>query len=111
MRWKQIENAPKIFLLVFATDDEIANVLQQFARDGGLGGSSFEAIGALSYAKLGWFNWESNSADCSFLTSKSPGNCSEVLGSRVRWPRDSEGSLQVRPRLERRGRPWSSRRF
>jgi predicted DNA-binding protein with PD1-like motif len=31
-------------------------VLQQFSRHQGLGGSSFKAIGALSYAKLGWFN-------------------------------------------------------
>jgi hypothetical protein len=31
-------------------------VLQQFSRQQGLGGSSFKAIGALSYAKLGWFN-------------------------------------------------------
>ena len=36
MRWKQIEDAPKTFLLVFATGDEIASVLQQFARELGL---------------------------------------------------------------------------
>jgi uncharacterized protein len=28
-----------------------------------LGGSSFKAIGALSYAKLGWFNWETKKYD------------------------------------------------
>jgi uncharacterized protein len=28
------------------------------SRESGIGGSSFKAIGALSYAKLGWFNWE-----------------------------------------------------
>jgi uncharacterized protein len=58
MRWKQIENEPKVFALIFETGDEIASVLQQFSKKQGLGGSSFKAIGALSYAKLGWFNWE-----------------------------------------------------
>ena len=58
MRWKQIENEPKTFALIFAIDDEIASVLQQFAKEQRLGGSSFKAIGALSSAKLGWFNWE-----------------------------------------------------
>jgi len=33
MRWKQIEDEPKTFVLVFETGDEIASVLQQFARD------------------------------------------------------------------------------
>jgi uncharacterized protein len=33
-------------------------VLQQFAKHQGSGGSSFKAIGALSCAKLRWFNWE-----------------------------------------------------
>jgi hypothetical protein len=56
MRWKQIEDEPKTFALIFETGD--ASVLQQFARGQGLAGSSFKAIGALSYAKLGWFNWE-----------------------------------------------------
>jgi predicted DNA-binding protein with PD1-like motif len=28
-----------------------------------LAGSSFKAIGALSYAKLGWFNWETKEYD------------------------------------------------
>jgi uncharacterized protein len=58
MRWKQIENQPKVFALIFETGDEIASVLRQFAKEQGLGGSSFKAIGALSYAKLGWFNWD-----------------------------------------------------
>jgi predicted DNA-binding protein with PD1-like motif len=58
MRWKQIENQPKVFALIFETGDEIASVLRQFAKEHGLGGSSFQAIGALSYAKLGWFNWD-----------------------------------------------------
>jgi hypothetical protein len=63
MRWKQIEDEPKVFALVFETGDEIARVLQQFSKSQGLGGSSFNAIGALSYAKLGWFNWETKKYD------------------------------------------------
>jgi predicted DNA-binding protein with PD1-like motif len=35
-----------------------ASVLQQFGEASGFRGSSFKAIGALSYAKLGWFNLE-----------------------------------------------------
>jgi len=58
MRWKQVEDEPKTFALIFETGDEIATVLQQFARRQRLGGSSFKAIGALSHAKLGWFKWE-----------------------------------------------------
>jgi hypothetical protein len=58
MRWKQIEQKPAVFALIFETGDEIASLLQRFAKDQRLGGSSFKAIGALSYAKLGWFNWE-----------------------------------------------------
>jgi predicted DNA-binding protein with PD1-like motif len=56
MRWKQIEDEPKAFAL-------IASVLQEFAKKQGLAGSSFKAIGALSYAKLGWFNWETKKYD------------------------------------------------
>jgi uncharacterized protein len=58
MRWKQIEDTPKTFVLRFDTGDEIASLLQQFAAGQGLAGSSFKAIGALSYAQLGWFNWK-----------------------------------------------------
>jgi predicted DNA-binding protein with PD1-like motif len=63
MRWKQIDDEPKVFALIFETGDEIASVLQQFSKDLGLGGSSFKAIGALSYVKLGWFNWETKKYD------------------------------------------------
>ena len=37
MRYKQIEDEPKTFVLIFETGDEIASVLQQFARGQGLG--------------------------------------------------------------------------
>ena len=63
MHWKQIEDEPKTFVLVFETGDEIANVLQQFAKEQRLCESGFKTIGALSYAKLGWFNWETKEYD------------------------------------------------
>ena len=63
MRWKQIEDEPKTFVLIFDTGDEIASGLQQFARGQRLAGGSFKAIGALSYAKLGWLNWETKKYD------------------------------------------------
>src|SRR5208283_1487796 len=63
MRWKQLEKEPKTSVLIFETGDEIASGLQQFARGQGLGGSSFQAIGALSHAKLGWFNLETKKYD------------------------------------------------
>jgi uncharacterized protein len=49
--------------LIFETGDEIAGVLEQFSKHQGLGGSSFKAIGALSYAKLGWFNLQTKKYD------------------------------------------------
>jgi predicted DNA-binding protein with PD1-like motif len=63
MRWKQIEDEPKTFVLVFDTGDEIASLLRQFAAGQGLAGSSFKAIGALSYTQLGWFNWKTKKYD------------------------------------------------
>jgi predicted DNA-binding protein with PD1-like motif len=56
MRWKQIGDEPKTFVLILGTGDEITSLLQQFARGQGLAETSFKAIGALSHAKLGWFN-------------------------------------------------------
>jgi predicted DNA-binding protein with PD1-like motif len=63
MRWKQIESEPKTFALIFEIGDEIASSLQQFASEQRLAASSFKAIGALSHAKLGWFNWETKKYD------------------------------------------------
>ena len=47
MHWKQIEDEPKTFVLVFETGDEIANVLQQFAKEQRLCESGFKTIGVL----------------------------------------------------------------
>jgi len=63
MRWKQIEDEPKTLVLIFATGDEIAGGLRQFAKSQVLRGSSFKAIGALSSARLGWLNWETKKYD------------------------------------------------
>jgi uncharacterized protein len=70
MRWKKIEDEPKTFVLIFETGEEIANLLQQFAKRQGLGGSSFKAIGALSYAKLGWLNWQTKKYDPAYLLNE-----------------------------------------
>ncbi len=58
MRHKQISQTPKTFALIFETGDEILTELKRFASEQKLAGSSFKAIGALSRAKVGWFNWE-----------------------------------------------------
>lgn len=49
---------PRTFILIFETGDEVATGLKRFAEENKLAGSSFKAIGALSYALVGWFNWE-----------------------------------------------------
>jgi hypothetical protein len=38
MRWKRIEDEPKVFALVFETGDEIASVLQHFSKHPRFGG-------------------------------------------------------------------------
>lgn len=65
MRFKQIEQEPKTFILIFETGDELANGLKQFAQQQNLAGSSFKAIGAFSAVKLGWFNWETKKYETS----------------------------------------------
>src|ERR1700722_191657 len=70
MRWKQIEDVPKTFALVFETGDEIASLLQKFAAEQGFAGSSFKAIGALSYGQLGWFNWKTKMYDPTCILSE-----------------------------------------
>ena len=58
MHFKQIDDAPETFILVFETGDEVASGLSQFARDHKLECASFKAVGALSSVRLSWFNWE-----------------------------------------------------
>lgn len=58
MRYKLVSSSPKTFVLIFNTGDEILTELKRFAAEQKLAGSTFKAIGALSRAKVGWFNWE-----------------------------------------------------
>jgi predicted DNA-binding protein with PD1-like motif len=59
MRYKQIDQTPKTFILVFETGDELAEGLKLFAIEQKLSAASFKAVGALSSVRLGWFSWES----------------------------------------------------
>jgi predicted DNA-binding protein with PD1-like motif len=54
---KLIQEQPRTYALIFQTADEVLGDLKRFARENGLAGSSFKAIGALSDVKVGWFNW------------------------------------------------------
>jgi predicted DNA-binding protein with PD1-like motif len=58
MRFEKIAETPLTFALIFETGDEITEGLKSFAVEQKLNDASFKAIGALSRAKLGWFDWE-----------------------------------------------------
>jgi predicted DNA-binding protein with PD1-like motif len=58
MRFRLLEERPKTYAVIFSTGEELAAGLKQFAADQKLSGSSFQAIGAFSSVKLGWFDWE-----------------------------------------------------
>ena len=58
MKWKQIEDQPRTFVLIFNTGDEVNAGLTNFAREQNLSDASFKAIGALQSVKLGWYNPE-----------------------------------------------------
>src|SRR5580692_11273827 len=51
-------DGPRTYVVILETGDEVAASLNRFAEDTKPAGSSFKAIGALSSAKVGWFNWE-----------------------------------------------------
>ena len=51
-------DGPRTYIVILETGDEIAASLNRFAAENKLAGSSFKAIGALSSAKVGWFNWQ-----------------------------------------------------
>jgi uncharacterized protein len=44
---------------------DLVDELNRLARSQQFGASSFKAIGALSYVRLGWFNWETRQYDIS----------------------------------------------
>ncbi len=58
MKYRQIDQSPKTFILVFETGDELAKGLSQFATEQGLSAASFKAVGGLFSVRLGWFSWE-----------------------------------------------------
>lgn len=58
MKFRQIDDSPQTFILVFQTGDELADGLLQFAKEKKLSAASFKAVGALSSVRLAWFNWE-----------------------------------------------------
>jgi predicted DNA-binding protein with PD1-like motif len=78
MRYRLVDEKPKTFVLVFETNDELAQALKAFASEKRLASASFKAIGALSSVRLGWPNWKTkkyepsvslhNSSNC-FLRS------------------------------------------
>jgi len=59
MKFRQIDESPKTFILIFEIGDELAEGLLQFAKVQKLSAASFKAVGALSSVRLGWFSWES----------------------------------------------------
>jgi uncharacterized protein len=59
MKYRQMDQSPKTFILAFETGDELAKGLSQFATEQHLSAASFKAVGALSSVRLAWFNWES----------------------------------------------------
>lgn len=59
MKFKQIGEGERVWVVVFDKDDEVIETLKHFAREQGLKASHFTAIGALERAVLGYFDWES----------------------------------------------------
>ena len=59
MKFKSLNrNGAKTFALIFETGDEVASGLIQFAKQNGLRGSHFTAIGAFRDVTLGYFEWD-----------------------------------------------------
>jgi predicted DNA-binding protein with PD1-like motif len=56
MKWKQIDDSPRRFALVFAAGDDLSAELMRFATENNISDASFTAIGALSSVKLAWLN-------------------------------------------------------
>ena len=67
MHYKLVNEIPKTFVLVFETNDELAGGLEKFASEQKVSSASFKAIGALSFAKLGWLNWQTKQYEPSVI--------------------------------------------
>jgi uncharacterized protein len=59
VKFKEIAQRPKTFVLIFETGDELASGLSSFATDQHLSAASFKGIGGCSSVRLAWFSWES----------------------------------------------------
>ena len=53
MNFRQIDESPKTFVLVFQSGDEVAEGLLRFAKEQKLSAASFTAIGAASSVRSG----------------------------------------------------------
>jgi len=53
MKFRLINEKPKTFVVVFQTDDQVVELLQQLARELRLVGSRFGGIGALNGITVG----------------------------------------------------------
>ena len=60
MKSKLIHEAggERTFVLVYETDDPIVQLLERFVTEHKVGAARFTAIGALSAATLGYFDWD-----------------------------------------------------
>ena len=67
MDFRQIDQSPKTFVLVFRTGDELATGLSKFAEEQKLSAASFKAVGALSSVRLAWFSWEAKQYEPSVI--------------------------------------------
>jgi len=67
MDFRQIDQSPKTFVLVFRTGDELATGLSKFAEEQKLSAASFKAVGALSSVRLAWFSWETKQYEPSVI--------------------------------------------
>jgi predicted DNA-binding protein with PD1-like motif len=53
----------RTFAVILQTDDEAMRCLQEFAERERIGGAQVTAIGALRWAKLAYFDWETKAYD------------------------------------------------
>lgn len=67
MHYTMISQAPRTYVVVFQTGDELASGLKHLASELKLASSSFKGIGALSAVKLNWLNWETKKYDPSVV--------------------------------------------
>jgi predicted DNA-binding protein with PD1-like motif len=58
LKWRQIGEKPRSYVLIFNTGDELAKGLKDFATEQNLADASFKVIGALASVKLAWFDPE-----------------------------------------------------